>query len=293
MKTTTIVILVSLALSGCNFSKSVKKDFVSGLTTTGNVLSCDDVYLSVNDERTTKSSFPYGEKICVNYDDIQGFIKENGNVFPELFLVITDLTGDTVMYTDDLYSEYKDGLNYTPLKLVADLTLASPMHSNREYNLSVNIRDKKGSGTFNSKYKFSIKPDEMITVNPEEVQYNEAYLFSQGNDRVITDTRIKFDDNIYIFIEGLKGFKEENGLVYPGLSLQGKDSKDNNILDYSDLFSGYTDTGIAASDFTQQVSAHFKLTGSEFNNPFHVELNIWDKKSSAKLRISVNLTVEQ
>jgi hypothetical protein len=75
--------------------------------------------------------------------------------------------------------------------------------------------------------------------------------------------------------------------------LQGKDSKDNNILDYADLFSGYTDTGIAASDFTQQVSAHFKLTGSEFNNPFHVELNIWDKKSSAKLRISVNLTVEQ
>jgi hypothetical protein len=225
MKTTTIVILVSLALSGCNFSKSVKKDFVSGLTTTGNVLSCDDVYLSVNDERTTKSSFPYGEKICVNYDDIQGFIKENGNVFPELFLVITDLTGDTVMYTDDLYSEYKDGLNYTPLKLVADLTLASPMHSNREYNLSVNIRDKKGSGTFNSKYKFSIKPDEMITVNPEEVQYNEAYLFSQGNDRVITDARIKFDDNIYIFrrTERIQGRKRTglSGIKFAGKRLKG------------------------------------------------------------------------
>jgi hypothetical protein len=292
MKTTSSVLLISLVFAGCQFSKSVKKDLISGLTTTGNVLSCDDVFLSVNSEKTTRNSFLYGETIIVNYNDIQGFTKVNGYVFPSMEIIVIDEKGDTLMYSRDLYSEYPDGINYSPLLLSADLTIASPIRSKGEYTLFVNISDKKGPGTYSSKLKFSVKSNEQLITEPSGVSISEVYLFSQGLDRVITDGKIKFDDNIYIIIEGLKGFKEENGFVFPGLSLLGTDSMDNNILDIDDLFKEYTETGIAVSDFISRVSAHFKITGSEFKNPLHCELVIWDKKSDARMRVATWLTLE-
>lgn len=288
-----ISLLILLIVTGCHFSKSVKKDLVSGLTTKGDILTCEDVYLSVNDERTTRNSFVFGEMFTVNYNDIRGFAKENGNVFPSMEMIVTDQSHDTVFYADELYSKYPEGMNYSPLQLTADLTVASPIYSNGEYSLIVNISDRKGSGTFSSILKFSVKPnDKIITEKKGTVEYNEVYIFSQGKDDVITDGKIGFDDNIYIIVEGLKGFSEENGLAYPGLSFKASDSEGNMILDEDDMFAQYTETGVAASDLTSRVSSHFSLTGSEFKNPLHTEMVIWDKKSSAKLILSTDLTVE-
>lgn len=292
MKTIIPLILFSLVLTGCHFSKSVKKDFVSGLTTTGNLISCNDVFLSSGGKRTSEDNFIYGEKFTINYNDIRGFNRENGSVFPSMFLAVTDIKGDTVMNTEDLYSSYKDGLTFDPLKLVADLTVASPMQSGNEYNLSVSIRDRKGSGTYTSKFKFTVRHDDKIVADTENVKYDELYLFSRGNNKVITDGRIKFNDEVYMIIEGLKGFKEENGFVFPGLSLTGTDSENNKILNYSDMFSEYSEKGLSESDFSSRVSTHFKLQGTKFNNPLHVELVIWDKKGNSKIKAKTDMIVE-
>lgn len=292
MKKTLSVILISLLLTGCQFSKSVKKDLISGLTTTGNVLTCNDVYLSINNERTTRNSFNYGEIVNLEFSDIKGFTKENGNVFPLMNILVTDKSGDTVLFTDDLYSEYPDGLNFSPLKLTADLTVAAPMHSDENYTLSVNIGDKKGPGTYISKLNFTVKSNDKIRSDPKGVTYDEIYLYSKGKEKVITDGKIDFDDNIYILVEGLKGFKEDNGLVFPGLSLSAVDSEKNPVLKNDDLFSEYTETGVALSDFSSRVSAQFKISGTVFSNPLTVEIIIWDKKSDSRLIVSTDFELE-
>ncbi len=292
MRTALSVILISVVLTGCKFSRSVEKDLVSGLTSTGSDLTCENVYLTVNNERTTRNSFIYGETFYICFNDIKGFAVENGNVFPGMEIIITDPEGDTLMQTDDLYEEYTEGMNYSPLQLTADLTVADPIRSKGEYTLTVNIRDKKGKGTFSSKLDFNVTENEKITVKPMDVSYNEIYLFSQGKNNVITDNVIGFDDNIYIIVEGLKGFREENGNIFPGLELKGSDSRNNIILDYDDLFVDYSETGIAVSDFASRVSAHFKITGTSFDNPLHCELTVWDKKSSARLMVNTDMILK-
>jgi hypothetical protein len=283
---------VSAVLAGCKFSKSVKKDLISGLTTTGSDLSCEDVYLKVDDQKTSRSTFTYGETFYICFDDVRGFTSENGYVFPGMEIVITDNSGDTLLQADDLYKEYSQGMNFSPLQLTADLTVADPIKSNGNYAMLINIWDKKGTGTFTSKFDFNVAGNKNISAIPESVSYSEKYLFSQGTNRVITDNIIHFNDNIYIIIEGLTGFREENGLVYPGMKMKGIDAKNNIILDYDDLLSDYSETGIAVSDFSSRVSAHFKITGSSFNNPLRCELVIWDKKSSASLKIETDMTVK-
>jgi hypothetical protein len=292
MKKVLTVILVSAALTGCKFSKSVEKNIISGLTSAGSDLSCKDVYLKVNDEKISRSTFSYGETFIICFDDVKGFTSENGYVFPGMGIVITDRAGETLMMAEDLYNRYTDGMNFSPLQLTADLTVADPIRSKGEYTLTINIWDKKGTGTFISKFDFKVTENEKIEAQTKNVSYNEIYLFSQGSNKVITDNIVHFEDNIYIIVEGLKGFNAENGVVFPGMELKGTDSRDDIILDYDDLFTDYGETGIAESDFSSRVSAHFKLTGTAFNNPLHCQLNIWDKKSIAVLTITTEMIVK-
>lgn len=292
MKNTFYVILFSIVIAGCHFSRSVKKDFVSGLTSTGSGLTCEEVYLKVNDERTDRNSFIYGEVVNLVFEDVKGLKQENGKSFPKMQIIVNSLSGDTVFFADNLYSEYTEGMNFSSLQLTGDLTVAAPIKTGGEYLLTVTIKDRKGAGIYLSKLKFSVKGNDKIKIEPLNVSYNEVYLYSQGKDKVINDGVISFDDNIYILAEGLKGFKEENGLVFPGISFRGTDASGKAIFNYEDMFSDYSTTGIAVSDFNTKISAHFKLTGSEFNNPLHAVIIIWDKKSSARMKISTDMTVK-
>lgn len=291
MRKALFILCIPVIITGCKFSRSVDKDLKSGLTSAGKDLTCENVYLEMNGEKTSRNSFTYGETFYIFFDDIKGFASENGFVFPGLELNITDSSGDTILRADDLYSGYTEGMDFSPLRLSTDLTLADPIRSGAKYKVVVSIWDKKGSGTFRSEFEFDVEENKKITVRPRNTTYTEVYLFSQGNGSVIADNVIYFEDNIFIIAEGLKGFLEENGKVYPGMQLRGTDSKGNVILSYDDLFADNLDPAIDASDFSSRVSANFRLTGMEFNNPLSCEVRIWDKKSNASLTISTEMTV--
>lgn len=292
MKTSITPLLILLTLSGCQFSKSVKKDLVSGLLTKGDGISCDDVTVTVDNQKTVRNTFIYGEEFNMNFNNIEGFIKENGNVFPGMKLVVTGKTGETVLETGDLYSEYPNGLNLSPLLLMADITLAAPMKSKGEYTLNVNIWDKKGKGTYTAKFDFKVKSNDNIITEANKVTSDEIYLFSMERNIVIPDNRMKFNENTYLIFEGLSGFKEENGVVFPGLSLKATDNEGTKILDYEDLFADYSKDGLAVTDFNKRISSSFILNGTTFKNPFHCVFTIWDKKSDAKIMSTVDLIVE-
>lgn len=95
-----------------------------------------------------------------------------------------------------------------------------------------------------------------------------------------------------MIFEGLTGFKEENGMVFPGLSLTARDNENNVIINYDDLFLDYSESGLSVTDFHSRVSASFILNMSELKNPLHCELTIWDKKSDAKITAKADLLAE-
>jgi len=292
MKPTLHFLLLLLILTGCQYSKSVKKDFISGVSSTGNIISSEDVYLTVNGEKTQRSSFIYGETFTFNFSDVTGFKKENGNVFPSMIMNVINVSGDTLMKTGDLISNYPDGMNFSPLLLTADLTVASPIKSEGNYTAIINIRDRKGDGTLSSKFDFTVKKSDRIVIEPSKVAYDEIYIYSQGKDKVITDNRINFNDNVYIIIVGLKGFAETNGMVFPGLSIKASDSANNIVLESDDLFTDYSNKGIGSINLAERVSAHFSIPGTQFNNPLHCELTVWDKKSDARIKVISDMVVE-
>jgi hypothetical protein len=292
MKRTLILFGISLILTGCQFSKSEKKDLISGLYSKGNIISCEDVYITVNEERTKRNSFIYGETFFINFSDINGLTKTNDYVFPGLDMVVISDMGDTLIHVEDLITDNPEGMNISPLHLTADLTVADPFRSGNKYTLILNIRDKMGKGTYLTKFDFTVKSNDRIAVETTSgVTYNEVFLYSRVDNKIITDGNINSNETIYIIIKGLKGFKEVNGVVIPGLKLKITDSSQNIVVEEDDLLTQYGISEIFASDMAEHASGHFIIYTTDFKNPLHCEMSVWDQNSEARIRVLTDVIV--
>jgi hypothetical protein len=293
MNTKISILILASSLMSCNFSKSVKIDLISGLSTTGNMISCSDVFLTVNDQKVSSNTFLYGQEFFLNFNNVEGLKNENGKVFPGMEIEVLNKSGDTLLQAKDLYSANNEGVSISPLMLRADITAASPIHSQGDYTLYVKIWDKKDKGTFNAKYSFKVEPNSAIKIEPNDVTFREIYLFSKENGKVNTNNRVKANEKVYLIFEGLSGLKAEGEKVFPGLSIKATENGGDVVLNEEDLFDDRTATGVSASDFATQVYSNINFTTSEIKSPVHCEVTIWDKKSKAKITASFDLTVEK
>lgn len=281
--------ILFIAFDSCQFAQSVNKDLITGLSAKGDGLSCNKVYLSDGENVIKRNTFLYGETYYVNFDGLEGFERVGTGAFPSMQLVIVSDQGDTVLYVNDMYSGYSTGIENSPLDLYGEVTVADPIHSNGEYTLYVNIRDKKGEGSFRATLEFDVISDEKITVTGNQVSSKEIYLFSQQRGRAITDGKAEFNENIYLLFEGLEGFLVEEGKVHLGLSLEVKDATGNLILDEADLLG---EVGMAEEMVYEQLAPNFILTGSQIANPVNCKVRIWDKKGTAWINASTEIVVE-
>ena len=272
-----------------NFAQFVEKDLVTGLTTRGNGLSCAEVYLSDEEKFIERNLFIYGETFYVNFAGMEGFNRMGKSAFPEMQLLIVSEHGDTALHVNDLYARYEEGIEFSPLDLNTEVTVANPVHSGVNYTLFVNIRDKRGNGTLSSTLEFTVVRDERIKISGNKLTSREIYLFSQQGGHTITNGQAEFNENIYLLFEGLEGFSMVDGQVLLGLSIAVKDVDGNVILDEADLFG---DAVLSYDDAQTQLSPNFILRGTYVANPVSFKVRIWDKKSSAWISASTELFVE-
>ncbi len=284
-----IVILLISSLVSCQTDKSIKKDLMTGLTSKGNGISCENVYLSKDNIKINRKSFIYGEKFYLNFDNITGFKKVNNLAFPGMELLIIGLGGDTIMYNPDLYENNIEGVDLSPLLLKANITVAKPIHSKNNYILRINIWDKKGTGTYQSEMDLEIVSNDKITMESNDISYDEIYLFSSVTNSVVTDNKVSLNEKIFFIFEGLKGYLEQDGKATIGISMKATDFDGNVIIEETDLL---VDSTIEISVLNEQVTPSFIFLESGIKNPVDCEIIIWDKNSDNKIKVSTNLEIK-
>ena len=284
-----VLTVLLMTFNACNFSQSIEKDLITGLTTRGDGLSCEEVYLSDGENIIKRNNFIYGETFYVNFDGVEGFEKEDKNAFPEMEIIVTNDRGDTALYIHDMYEGYKDGIDISPLHLYSELTVADPIHTGENYTLNVNISDRKGDGSFRANMDFDVVHNDKISVKSDQISFGEIYLFSQQKGHVITNGKAGYNENLYLIFEGLQGFTEEEGKVHLGLSMVVKDAEGNLILDEPDLFG---DSMLDTEEAHYQIAPSFILTGTQVANPVSCTIRIWDKRSSAWISATTEIVIE-
>ena len=138
------VIITLLLTASCNFSKGIKKDLTTGLTTSYNGFALDDIYLANEDEHKLKSNaVSLGSKITIIATGVNNYTEKEGNVFPGCSILLTDKTGKEILNLADAFAEMTQGvLKENSGKLRAQLNTGDPMRVGETYHLLVRFYDK-------------------------------------------------------------------------------------------------------------------------------------------------------
>ena len=274
-------------ISSCNFNKSINKDLITGMTTRGDGLSVEEVYITIHEEETSETSFVYGEMFHINFNDIQGFVEVEGEVYPGMELTVLETNRDTVLHSKDVYAN-QNGVSHNPLLLLSKLTVANPMKSNASYELHIRIWDKKGEGSFSAELDFDILPDEKINTMANGITADNIYLFDDLTRSVITNGQVKFENKVFMIFENIDGFKTENGMAHLAMRMKALDAQGQLIYHNDDLLNNRPNS---VSDINKQLAASLVFPRGELTNPVTWLVEIWDRKSNANLTSEIKIVV--
>ena len=280
--------LTSLLATACNFNVSVSKDFMTGITTKGNGIAADEVYLSDGTNGLKKRTFKYGEKIYTNFTNLSGFTIEDGVYYPIMNVLVISKKGDTLMNYADLY----DGkaIDASDNTLNGHVILANPIKSNQEYTIQYEILDAGGDGSFSSEMDFEVLPDESIKIKKNGLDFDEVYIMNSDDGTVIADNTIEADQNVYLNFQGLTGYTTTKNTAEVGLKVTVTDDDGNIIIAEADIFKGQQ---VRIQDLEQGIASTIVMSPGRVNNPLTWEVEIWDKNSDAKLRAQTQITVKK
>ncbi|PKP13920.1 MAG: hypothetical protein CVU08_02865 [Bacteroidetes bacterium HGW-Bacteroidetes-3] len=128
----------------CQYSEGVKIDMATGLSTSYNGLTIDDIYLAdENGNRLGDNKIIMGSKLAIVATGVDYFMEKDGKVFPGCNILLTDKTGEEILNLPDAFAEMVNGTTASEAKILqASLNTGDPMIVGETYHLYVRFYDK-------------------------------------------------------------------------------------------------------------------------------------------------------
>ena len=140
----TLFSVCCIILFSCQYSKGVKKDLKTGLSTTYNGFTLQDIYLTdENENRLKQNQVLLGSKLAVVATGVDYFTEKDGKVYPGCTILLTDKVGKEILNLPDAFAGMKEGTTAAEAKtLQASLNTGDPMVVGDTYHLYVRFYDK-------------------------------------------------------------------------------------------------------------------------------------------------------
>ncbi len=275
-------------LSSCNFSASYNKDFATGITSKGNGLSAENVYITDGEEGMKKRDFTYGKVVYTNFENMEGFAIEGGKFFPQMSVAILDKKGDTIMQNKNLFTK-GTGFDASLTTLNGNVQMADPILSDNKYSLHYKVWDTKGDGVFTSEMDFEVKKDPLISSSRKGLDFTEIYIMSDKEKRVVTDGIVHFSEPLLFNFQDLNGYTKQNGAINIQMDIKVTDDSGAVLLDMKDAFKQPIRNEALLK---RGLSATLTLTKGKLDNPITWHVYVKDKNSEAFFEAEAQLTVE-
>jgi hypothetical protein len=140
-----IIALLLVFCCACNFSKGVKKDLNTGLTTSYNGFHMEDTWLEDGTgSKLTSNKVALGATLVVVASGVSHYTEKEGLVYPGCTIILTDTAGKEILNIPDAFSGRTEGLKPAEAtRLTASLNTGDPMTAGAAYNLKTTFFDKQ------------------------------------------------------------------------------------------------------------------------------------------------------
>ncbi len=136
-------IILLASLNSCNFSKGIKKDLSTGLTSSYNGFAVADIYLTVDNTKLSSNKISLGKEVVLVADGVDYYQLKDGKVYPGCRIILTDKSGKEILNLPDAFADQINGQAKNKAGLLnATLTTGSPMQVGETYHLNVRFFDK-------------------------------------------------------------------------------------------------------------------------------------------------------
>jgi selenophosphate synthase len=130
--------------TACNFSKGVKKDLTTGLSTSYNGFAVEDVYLTVDGNKLSSNKVTLGKEINIVANGIENYEEKGDKVFPGCSILLTDKAGKEILNIADAFADMSAGVDKGKASLLtATLNTGNPMQVGETYHLKTRFFDKQ------------------------------------------------------------------------------------------------------------------------------------------------------
>ncbi|GAA0557441.1 hypothetical protein GCM10009415_44280 [Chitinophaga japonensis] len=279
-------------MCACNFSAGVKKDLRTGLSIRNDHLHYSDYTLLRNGEPLKNRTIQYGDKITLRLDGVGGFTREMGYVYPDLSVIIRKKNGQPVEENKDLL----ENKPYTPqqVSLVETYYVPAPgaLKAGIAYELEFRIKDKKGKGAITATLPVTVKMNKVNRLTLKQEGLNgEAMIYADAGP--VINNIVPLKGRAGMICWGLKGFREEQGRVFPGGRISLLDPATGKVkMETADLFAGRTD-GMSLEQVASGLTMFLNLQNPSLQGDKSIwQFELWDKKGPGRMQARVLLQLE-
>ena len=274
------------------FSTGFAKNSNGDLIIESNGLSLNDAYLSSYGQRFSSNQLQFQTKVKLNLDGIRGYAIKDDKVFIGCSMQVIDKYGKALLNETDLFPG-DDGLERnTAGNLYLNLVVGTPMRLGASYTWIVKVWDKVGHGEVRIELKFKVieTSDKVgIDVNARGLKARSVFVTNQNG--AIQSNKVSYLERIKLNFYDLKGFTKKAGKVFVGGSMIVSDSQGNTVLEYSDLFADYDQTGVepaAAEKLHLLLTVGDPLKKGEI---YTWKSKVWDKAGKGEITSEVKIEV--
>ena len=141
-------LLLSLLFSACSMHKTagVKKDLITGLTSTYENMEMEKAVLMMNDEILNHTDIPIGESFLLINENVTGMQVKDGKVSVGCSLRISDENGTVLFQDKDLFAGNDVFAKEEATRLKCTINTGKPMEWEKNYHIQVVFWDKYGDG---------------------------------------------------------------------------------------------------------------------------------------------------
>jgi hypothetical protein len=286
---------ISLLFVYCFFTAIALAQLPKGLAVNTSGVTVAE-YMYTENMRTTKEPIvKYGNQLSIRMLKISGFKAVNGKVQLLVDLKIKSKKGEILLQNPDVFKSdnEKGGLAEDKITSSLDLliTFASPLKLNEEYIAEFSVKDKNGAGRITGAFPFSAQLPPFITYVENGMQSDGPVLYTTPGNKRVTTQKLDNPEKLFAVFNNVKGFKAENGKVFPDARVTVKDEAGRIILEFPDLFAKENASGgVNEKEFNERLTLNFYFKeapepGQKYTCIFYVG----DKKSKNSMTTSATL----
>lgn len=282
MKNFAIFLFGTVLLLGCKPEK-LSMDYKNkkiGLSVKGTDMKCAEVKMIIDGKTVERKQFILGEKVTLEFRDIEGFKRVKGSVYPELDITVKNSDGSIVLDEKNLL----DGASKSESKIkVSAYLVAQKFGDGNNYIAEITVRDTKGKGVIQATMPFEIIPNPNLIVSKDNVDCDLIYLWDDVEKKVVTKEYVKPNRMYYLI------FNKLEGVEYPIVPLEIIDGNNKILFSDENILADITSEELIK--VKEQFSAKFSL-GSLVKNPITIRCLVNDKKSENFLEVETTVKVQ-